>query len=54
VNELYAHTVVLTFMVLPGARVLPSVVWITRRSLDSSEWKVPDVPSAQELLMVFG
>lgn len=26
----------------------------TRRSFDSSEWKVPDVPSEQELLMVFG
>ena len=24
------------------------------RSLDSSEWKVPKVPSAQELLMVLG
>ena len=53
-KELYAQTVALTFMVLPGARVLPSVVWMTRRSLDSSEWNVPDVPSAQELLMVLG
>ena len=53
-NELYAQTVALTFTVLPAASVLPSVVAITMRSFDSSEWKVPDVPSAQELLIVFG
>ena len=53
-NELYAHTVALTFTVLPAASELPSVVEMTRRSFDSSEWNVPDVPSAQELLIVFG
>jgi hypothetical protein len=26
----------------------------TMRSLDSSEWNVPEVPSAPALLMVFG
>jgi hypothetical protein len=54
VNELYAQTVALTFTVFPAASVLPSVVAIERRSLDSSEWKVPEVPSAQLLLMVLG
>jgi len=54
VNELYAHTVALTFTVLPAAKALPSVVATTMRSSDSSEWNVPEVPSAQELLMVFG
>ena len=27
---------------------------IDRRSFDSSEWKVPELPSAHELLIVFG
>lgn len=53
-NPLYAQTVAVTFTVLPGAIALPSVVATTRRSFDSSEWKVPDVPSAHELLMLFG
>ena len=34
--------------------VVPSVEAMTRRSIDSSEWNVPLVPSAQVLLMVFG
>ena len=53
-NELYAQTVALTLTVLPGANALPSVVVTTRRSFDSSEWKVAEVPSAQALLMLFG
>src|SRR5688572_9071083 len=40
--------------VLPGAKLVPSVVDTLMRSLDSSEWKTPDVPSAQESLMVLG
>src|SRR5262245_32020353 len=40
--------------VLPGASVLPSVVETLIRSFDSSEWKVPDVPSAQEPAIVLG
>src|SRR5438477_6989575 len=40
--------------VLPGAKLPPSVVATLRRSFDSSEWNVPDVPSAQELLIVLG
>jgi len=51
---LYAQTVAVTVAVLPGARFVPSVVAIIKRSLDSSEWNVPDVPSAHELLIVFG
>jgi hypothetical protein len=54
VNELYAHTVALTFTVFPAAIELPSLVCTTSRSFDSSEWYVPDVPSAHALLMVFG
>ena len=30
------------------------VVKTFRRSFDSSEWNVPEVPSAQEALIVFG
>src|SRR6188472_3857066 len=41
-------------IVLPGAKLLPSVVETLRRSLDSSEWNAPDVPSAQESLIVLG
>ena len=41
-------------MVFPGTKFVPSVVATRMRSLDSSEWKVPLVPSAQELLMVLG
>src|SRR5688500_12728253 len=40
--------------VLPGAKLVPSVVDTLMRSLDSSEWKTPDVPSAQESLIVLG
>src|SRR5688500_16583156 len=40
--------------VLPAAKLVPSVVETLTRSLDSSEWNTPDVPSAQESLMVLG
>ena len=40
--------------VLPGANAEPSVVETFRRSFDSSEWKAPEVPSAQEPSMVLG
>jgi hypothetical protein len=40
--------------VLPAANDVPSTVDTLRRSVDSSEWKVPDVPSAHELLIVLG
>ena len=53
-KPLQAQTVALTFTVLPAAKALPSVVATMRRSFDSSEWNVPEVPSAQELLMVLG
>ncbi len=43
-----------TLTVLPGAIGVPSVVAMERRSIDSSEWYVPEVPSAHELLIVFG
>ena len=33
---------------------LPLEAEINRRSFDSSEWNVPELPSAQELLMVLG
>ena len=49
-----AQTVALTFTVLPAAKALPSVVETTMRSLDSSEWNVPEMPSAQEVLIVLG
>ena len=40
--------------VFPAAIGLPSVVATTMRSFDSSEWNVPKVPPAHELLMVLG
>src|SRR5687768_7495800 len=40
--------------VLPGAKLVPSVVDTLIRSFDSSEWNVPDAPSAQESLIVLG
>src|SRR5262245_29988074 len=40
--------------VLPAASAVPSVVATLSRSLDSSEWNVPEVPSAQDPLMVLG
>ena len=49
-----SSAVAVTFTDFPAAIVLPSVVATIRRSFDSSEWNVPDVPSAQELLMVLG
>jgi len=49
---LQAQTVALTVTVLPGAKALPSVVDTTIRSFDSSKWKLPEVPSAHEPLMV--
>ena len=49
-----AQTVASMVTVLPGAKLLPSVVNTLMRSLDSSEWNVPDVPSAQESLIVLG
>ena len=51
---LHAHTVAAMVTVLPGAKLVPSVVETRMRSFDSSEWKTPDAPSAQESLMVFG
>src|SRR4029079_17776366 len=49
-----AQTVASTRTCLPGAKSLPSTVDTLMRSLLSSEWHVPEVPSAQELAMVFG
>jgi len=46
--------VALTVTVWPAASGLPFVVATTIRSLDSSEWKTPEVPSAQVPPMVFG
>src|SRR3954462_7112246 len=40
--------------VLPAAKALPSVGETLMRSSDSSEWNVPLVPSAQELLTGLG
>ncbi len=40
--------------VLPPAKSVPSRVETLRRSFDSSEWKVPEPPSAHELLTVLG
>src|SRR5712691_6857839 len=42
------------FTVLPVAKFVPSVVDTLIRSFDSSEWKVPVVPSAQEPMIVLG
>jgi hypothetical protein len=39
---------------LPGAKFVPSTVDTLILSFDSSVWKVPEVPSAQESLMVLG
>ena len=49
-----AHIVAVIVTVLPAARLVPSDVDTFRRSLDSSEWNVPEVPSVQDVLMVFG
>src|SRR5262245_10467282 len=49
-----AQTVASIRSVLPAAKLLPSVVDTLIRSLDSSEWNVPDVPSAQESAIVLG
>jgi hypothetical protein len=54
VKVVHAHTVALMRTVLPGARSVPSVVSTLIRSFDSSKWKLPEVPSAQESLMVLG
>ena len=43
-----------TVTLVPWVMEPPPVDFTSILSLDSSEWKVPDVPSAQELLMVFG
>lgn len=51
---LYAQIVAVTLAVLPAVRGPPSVDAITMPSLDSSEWNVPELPSAHELLIVFG
>ena len=40
--------------VLPAAKFVPSTVETLMRSFDSSEWNVPEVPSAHESLIVFG
>src|SRR5688572_11196746 len=40
--------------VLPAAKSVPSTVETLMRSFDSSEWNVPEVPSAHESLIVFG
>ena len=48
-----AQTVALTVTVVPWVS-RPLELETTMRSFDSSEWKVPELPSAQELLMVFG
>lgn len=52
-KPLQAQTVAVTVAVVPWVSE-PLEEVTTRRSLDSSEWNVPLVPSAQELLMVFG
>lgn len=39
---------------VPCVSAPPLVEATTMRSLDSSEWKVPELPSVQELLMVLG
>src|SRR4030095_12317618 len=39
---------------VPAAKLVPSTVETLRRSFDSSEWNVPDVPSAHDWLMLFG
>ena len=49
-----AQTVASMRTVLPGAKSLPSRVETLMRSLDSSTWKAPEVPSAQESAMVLG
>src|SRR5258708_1632254 len=53
VNPLQAQIVALTVADVPWVR-FPLTLEMSRRSLDSSEWKVPELPSAQELLMVLG
>ena len=45
--------VAVTVAVVPCVR-LPLEEVTTMRSLDSSEWNVPELPSAQELPMVLG
>ena len=54
VNPVQAHTVAETFTVLPCVIEPPFVLATTMRSFDSSEWNVPELPSAHELLMVLG
>ena len=49
-----AQTVASTLTALPAAKSVPSRVETLRRSFDSSEWKVPEVPSAQEPPIVLG
>src|SRR4030095_10738602 len=49
-----AQTVASMRACLPAAKLVPSAVETLRRSFDSSEWNVPDVPSAHESLIVFG
>ena len=50
---LQAQIVAVTVAVVPWVR-LPLLELTTMRSLDSSEWNVPVLPSAHELLMVLG
>ena len=51
---LLGATVMVMVADLPWVSVVPSVEAMTKRSIDSSEWNVPRVPSAHALLMVFG
>src|SRR4030095_1861877 len=49
-----AHTVASIRTVLAAAQAAPSTGETRMRSFDSSEWNVPEVPSAHESLIVFG
>ena len=50
----HAHTVALTFTVWPCVNAPPLVLATTIRSFDSSEWNVPEFPSAHPALIVLG
>ena len=52
-KPVHAQIVALTVAVTPWVRFPLELVTIIR-SFDSSEWKVPEFPSVQELLMVLG
>src|SRR5215216_4805157 len=54
VGVVQAHTVASTRTVLPAAKSAPSVVDTLMRSLLSSEWNVPEAPSAQLPASVLG